>query len=118
MQERTDGDFDVDPGEQITITAQRTQPPCVVTFASAKGAICTPPVSPDQTTIQRTCTTPTTSGVVWIQSITFGFPTAGANAPVNDSYTVTVQGQTGPSVEDAIHPPPDPRDRTYVFHVV
>jgi len=114
MRERPDGDFDVSPGEKITITVVRDNPPCAVTFGPAKGCACrTAQPPPDQKTAKETCTSPATTGLQWEQTIVFGFP-----GSVDDHYHITIVGDAGGDMaEDDVHAPPDPRDRTYTFHV-
>jgi hypothetical protein len=118
MKQRTDGDFDVAPGEKITITVQRDSPPCVATFAPAKGCLCGSVLQPEPRTMAKTCSAPPAVGVQWDQTIIFGFPTNPAGGAPNTHYLVTIQGDAGgPPVPDDVNAPPDPRDRTYTFHV-
>jgi hypothetical protein len=112
MKVRPDGDFDVSPGEKITITVQADSLPCVVTFGPAKGCGCLTDPRPDEKTAKETCTSPSTPGTQWEQTIIFGF--AGANA----HYSVTITGNAGGiPFDDDVNSTPNPRDRTYTFHV-
>lgn len=117
MKQRPDGDFDVSPGEKITITAERDNPPCVVTFGPAKGCSCGTASSPNGTSVREICTSPVTPGLQWEQTIIFAFPAVEGGTP-NNHYRVTLSGdQGGKPVQDDVNAPPDPRDRTYTFHV-
>lgn len=119
MRNRPDGDFDVSPREIIKITVRRDAPPCVVVFRPATGCTGETISHPDARTAIKTCTSPATTGTEWDQTIVFGFPSgSGPGGAQNTHYQVTIEGAPGgDTAQDDVNAPPDPRDRTYVFHV-
>ena len=119
MKVRNDGDFDVSSGESITITVQRDAPPCVAVFRPVAGCVCGPISQPDGRTAVKSCKSPSTVGMEWDQTIVFGFPpNPGGSGPANNHYHVTIEGAPGGDTgQDDVNAPPDPRDRTYTFHV-
>lgn len=119
MRPRPDGDFDVEPKEEITFKVIRKNTPNKATIDPRQGWVS--PGSeqvPDDRTKTRTCEAPPGKGAVCKAEIGVNFrkDEQGKYDP-DDEYSIQVSGSAGGSVTDSIAPPPVMNSQPYIFHV-
>lgn len=113
MRENDNGTFEVDPGEEITFTVTRGQPPCVASFDAVGWESCTPPVTSGRSTT-KTCRAPK----VVCNRMTMTVSVSFAPTPQpDDRYAVGITGSSGGSATDTFTPPPNVNAQTFKFHV-
>jgi hypothetical protein len=115
MRSNDDGTFEADPGEQITFTVTRTNPPCVAGFAGDGWQSCGPVTQPAAAKEVKTCTAPGAVGARCTMSISVSFTPEPQGA--SDEYVVVIAGGNGGSAKDFFPPPPNINGEVYKFHV-
>lgn len=120
MQQRPDGEFDVEHDEKVTFKVVRVvDSPNLATINPRRGwASCDPEQQPDDKTKTRTCQAPSEEGATCKTTIGVDFrkDAKGTFDPA-DEYTIDVSGSKGGSASDSITPPPVLNSEDFVFHV-
>jgi|ERR1019366_8172554 hypothetical protein len=106
MTQRTDGNFDVDPREQITITITKSEPNCDATVRVSGATLACVPNPQFPICQQCSFTAPDNSGADVRLEMTLGFQSdPQGNFDPNDSYTVVFSGAGGSSETRDFFPP-------------
>lgn len=115
MRSNDDGTFDADPGEQITFTVSRANPPCVASFVPDGWKSCGAVTEPSSAKEVKSCVAPAKVGSRCTMSLSVSFtPNVQGDG---DQYTVVITGGNGGSATDTFSPPPDVNGQVYKFHV-